>query len=143
MRDARGAIVAGAQLLLRRAYGVTLAYAPRGPLVDWADAAQTAGLMTLLRAAAHRAGAGVLKIEPDLPDTPANRALLREHGFTPSAQSVQPPATILVELAGGADAVLATMKSKWRYNVRLAARKDVTVRAMMRADLPRLSPPDA
>ena len=136
MRDARGAIVAGAQLLLRRAYGVTLAYAPRGPLVDWADAAQTAGLMTLLRAAAHRAGAGVLKIEPDLPDTPANRALLREHGFTPSAQNVQPPATILVELAGGADVVLAAMKSKWRYNVRLAARKDVTVRAMTRADLP-------
>ncbi|HAJ38152.1 MAG TPA: hypothetical protein DCL15_20970, partial [Chloroflexi bacterium] len=134
--DAQGAIVAGAQLLLRRAYGVTLAYAPRGPLVDWADATQSAGLMTLLRAAARRAGASVLKIEPDLPDTPAHRALLRDAGFAPSPQTVQPPSTIVVDLAGGEDAVLAAMKSKWRYNIRLAERKGVTVRAMTRADLP-------
>lgn len=136
MRDAQGAIVAGAQLLLRRAYGVTLAYAPRGPLVDWADATQRAGLMTLLRAAARRAGASVLKIEPDLPDTAAHRALLRDAGFAPSPQTVQPPSTILIDLAGGEDAVLAAMKSKWRYNIRLAERRGVTVRAMTRADLP-------
>lgn len=136
MRDERGAIVAGAQLLLRRAYGVTLAYVPRGPLVDWEDAAQTAGLMTLLRTTAQQAGAAVLKIEPDLPDAAAHRARLHDAGFAPSAQTVQPPSTILVDLAGGAEATLAAMKSKWRYNVRLAERKGVTVRAMERADLP-------
>lgn len=136
MRDARGAIVAGAQMLLRRAYGITLAYVPRGPLVDWTDAAQTAGLITLLRATARRAGAAVLKIEPDLPDTAAQRALLHAAGFAPSRQSVQPPSTILIDLINGENAVLAAMKSKWRYNVRLAERKGVTVRAMARDDLP-------
>lgn len=136
MRDERGAIVAGAQMLLRRAYGVTLAYIPRGPLVDWDNTAQAAGLMTLLRAAAQRAGAAVLKIEPDLPDTSAHRDRLHNAGFAPSAQTVQPPSTILVNLADGEEATLAAMKSKWRYNVRLAARKGVTVRAMERADLP-------
>jgi len=138
MRDDAGAIVAGAQLLLRRAYGVTLAYVPRGPLVNWTDAAQCAGLLTLLRAAARRHGAAVLKIEPSLPDTPANRALLQRGGFAPSAQTVQPPATILVDLHGEEDAILAAMKSKWRYNIRLAERKAITVRAMTRADLPTL-----
>ncbi|HHY58603.1 MAG TPA: peptidoglycan bridge formation glycyltransferase FemA/FemB family protein [Chloroflexi bacterium] len=136
MSDAHGVIVAGAQMLLRRAFGVTLAYIPRGPLVEWTNAAQVAGLMALLRAAAQRAGAAVLKIEPELPDTPVHRARLYDAGFTPSAQTVQPPSTIFVDLSGGEDAVLAAMKSKWRYNVRLAERKGVTVRAMTRADLP-------
>ena len=48
---------------------------------------------------------------------------------------MQPRSTILVSLAEGADAALAGMKQKWRYNVRLAGRKDVVVRPMTAADL--------
>jgi serine/alanine adding enzyme len=33
-----GAPVGGASILLRRAVGITLAYVPRGPVVDWRDA---------------------------------------------------------------------------------------------------------
>jgi lipid II:glycine glycyltransferase (peptidoglycan interpeptide bridge formation enzyme) len=136
LRDARGAIVAGAQILLRSAYGVRLAYAPRGPLVNWSDGAQVAELLALLRADCHRQRVAVLKIEPDLPDTPANRDLLRGMGFVPSAQIIQPPSTIVVDLDVTEAAILAAMKSKWRYNIRLAARKEVNVRAMTRSDLP-------
>jgi lipid II:glycine glycyltransferase (peptidoglycan interpeptide bridge formation enzyme) len=131
----KGEIAAGAQILLRSAYGVKMAYAPRGPLVDWGDDEQRQTLFELIELECRRLGVGVLKIEPALPDTPASRALLHASGFRPSAQTIQPPSTILIDLAGD-DAMLAAMKPKWRYNVRLAERKGVTVRVMQRSDLP-------
>lgn len=41
---------------------------------------------------------------------------------------IQPPDTVLVDLTGSPDEIFARMKSKWRYNIRLAAKKGVTVR---------------
>ncbi len=134
--DETGAsLQAGAQMLLRSAYGFKLAYVPRGPLVNWQDEAQCAALFELLESECHRLGASVLKIEPALIDSPANRALLARYGFRPSLQTIQPPSTIWIDLADD-EAMFAAMKSKWRYNVRLAERKGVAVRAMERSDLP-------
>jgi peptidoglycan pentaglycine glycine transferase (the first glycine) len=48
-------------------------------------------------------------------------------GFRP-VRPVQPSRTILLDLAQAEDALLAGMKEKWRYNVRLAARRGVVVR---------------
>jgi lipid II:glycine glycyltransferase (peptidoglycan interpeptide bridge formation enzyme) len=48
--------------------------------------------------------------------------------FSRSAADVQSPDTILVDLAGGEDAILNRMKSKGRYNIRLAGRKGALVR---------------
>ncbi|MCS6826438.1 MAG: peptidoglycan bridge formation glycyltransferase FemA/FemB family protein [Caldilinea sp.] len=126
---------AGAQLLLRSAYSFQLAYIPRGPLVNWQDEEQCAALFGLLENECRRLGASVLKIEPALIDSPANRTLLARCGFRPSRQAIQPSSTILVDLADD-ETMLAAMKSKWRYNVRLAERKGVIVRAMERSDLP-------
>lgn len=134
--DEAGALPrAGAQLLLRTAYGFKLAYVPRGPLVDWQNEEQCIALFELLETTCRRLGASVLKIEPPLIDSSANRALLSRHGFRSSLQSVQPPSTILIDLADD-EAMLGAMKSKWRYNVRLAERKGVVVRTMERRDLP-------
>ena len=132
----RGMPVAGAQFLLRTTYGLTLAYVPKGPLVDWHDLAQTHSLLDALSAECRRLGAAVLKIEPELPDTAANRILLQGYGFAPSRQTIQPPSTVVVDLEGDEDAILAAMKGKWRYNVRLAARKEITVRELDRTELP-------
>lgn len=133
--DNKGDIKAGAQLLLRSAYGLRLAYIPRGPVVDWGDDEQRQRLFDLIETECRRLGADVLKIEPALPDTPATRALLHAHGFHAGAQTIQPPSTILIDLTDD-DALLAAMKPKWRYNVRLAERKGVTVRVMQHSDLP-------
>ncbi|MBK8050424.1 MAG: peptidoglycan bridge formation glycyltransferase FemA/FemB family protein [Anaerolineales bacterium] len=127
--------LAGAQLLLRQSMGLQVAYIPRGPLTDWSDVTLTTGLLDALSAAARKAGASVLKIEPDLPDTPLNRAWLAAYGFRPSQQTIQPPSTIVLDLQGDEESVLQRMKSKWRYNVRLAERKGVTVRALGLEDL--------
>ncbi len=53
----------------------------------------------------------------------ASRCLL------PGAVDVQPPTTVLIDIARSEEEILADMKSKWRYNIRLAAKRDVTVRA--------------
>ena len=126
----------GAQILYRRAAGLRLAYVPRGPVVDWENAASVARTLAAVEAAARDAGCAILKLEPDLIDSAANRALLTTHGFTCSSQSVQPPSTIVVDLTGDDDAILARMKSKWRYNIRLAKRKGVVVRPADATDLP-------
>jgi len=139
---ADGEPLAGAQILYRRLPGGVgrLAYVPCGPLVNWDDGAAARFLLDGLAATARSAGALALTIEPDLPDTPANRDQLRAMGFVPSPLgSVQPRRTILVDISGDEPALLAAMKQKTRYNIGLAERKGVTVRAGTEADLPALS----
>lgn len=128
-------LAAGALLLVQQRWGVRLGYVPRGPVVDWDESGAAPAVVDALRAECARRGASVLKVEPELPDTPENRNRLLALGFVPSPQTVQPRSTIRVDLGSGEDARLARMKSKWRYNIRLAERKGVTVRECQAADL--------
>ncbi len=121
-------IVAAAQVLLRSFAGLSLPYVPRGPVV----AADRPDLYTRLLGAIHRLARDrhsvFLKVEPNEPvHTPLARLFSRE-GFYPSKHTVQARATLHVDLSGGEEAVLAGMRSKTRYNVRLAERRGVTVR---------------
>jgi lipid II:glycine glycyltransferase (peptidoglycan interpeptide bridge formation enzyme) len=127
-----------AQVLFRSLPGGmgTIAYVPKGPLVDFADAASTRALLDAIRPLAREQRAICLKIEPDLKDDPALAKRLRALGFHPSPQVIQPRRTILVDLTADEDDLLQRMKQKTRYNVRLATRKGVAVRAGSEADLP-------
>ena len=132
------AIVAGAQVLYRSLpFGLTLAYVPMGPLVDWDDEKAVRTLLTTLRQAAHRHGAFCLKLEPSLFDDPALARQLEGHDFRASPHTIQPRCTLIVELTPSLDEILAQMKPKTRYNIRLARRKEVVVREGIEADLPR------
>lgn len=135
LSSASTSVEAGAQVLYRRVAGLTMAYVPRGPLTDWNDPSLTGALIEALIAACRRQGALFLKVEPELPDTGANRARLASYGLRPSPQTVQPPSSIVVDLCGDEDQILQRMKSKWRYNIRLAERRGVTVRCAARGDL--------
>ena len=130
-------LLGGASVLLRRLpWGGTLAYVPRGPVVDWDNPEYVSALFVVLRETCLKRHIGILKIEPELPDTPEVAATLLSAGFQRSAQRVQPLSTIHIDLTGDDEAILARMKQKWRYNIRLAERKGVTVRAGTAADLP-------
>ena len=137
---ARGeTLVAGAQVLYRRlpAGLGRWAYVPMGPLVDWDDEAKLTATLTAIDRAARSHGAFALTVEPDLSDDALHRERLRALGFRPSpVEAVQPRRTIIVDIAPDEDTILAAMKSKTRYNTRLAARKGVTVREAAEIDLP-------
>lgn len=131
-----GAPIGGASILLRRAAGITLAYVPRGPVVDWGNLDAVATVLAAVGDEARRKGASVLLVEPELPDSLDVQRQLGSLGLRPSSSTIQPPSTVMLDIGGDEDAVLARMKSKWRYNVRLAERKGVTVRELARDELP-------
>ena len=130
-------LTGGASILFRKLpWGQTVAYVPKGPAVDWTDAAQVRAVLTMARHTAAKCRAALLKIEPELPPSPELTAALAGYGYALSPQRVQPLSTIHVDLSGDEEAILGRMKQKWRYNIRLAERKGVTVRGGGMDDLP-------
>lgn len=131
-----GALVAGAQALYRRLGPICMAYIPKGPawLEDTPDVAEA--LLRALQRVSLRMRAVTLKVEPEWCDGDAERHVwLRARGFQPSAECIQPRRTIVVDLTADEETILARMKPKWRYNVRLSERKGVTVRVGDAEDL--------
>jgi lipid II:glycine glycyltransferase (peptidoglycan interpeptide bridge formation enzyme) len=131
-------IVAGAMVLFRPLplrLG-TLAYIPKGPVLDFDDDELVGELLQGLEKPLKRNRSILLKIEPDRVDHPAIAQRLNSLGFRPSLQTVQPQSTIVVNIARSDDEILAAMHQKTRYNIRLAAKKDVIVREAQDSDLP-------
>lgn len=126
-----------AQVLLRRTPVGKIAYVPHGPaMAGGGGSAALPGLLDAVHAACRRAGAFALKLEPAWRDDEQARRSLAGLGFRPSPQTVQPSSTVLVTLDGGDEDLLGRMRPKTRYNVRLAAKKGVTVRRGAAADVP-------
>jgi len=135
--------VAAASLLVRRLGArlpAAVAYAPRGPLLDWRDVKLAETVLSGLEAEARRAGALFVKVDPEVrSDTAEGRAimaLLDRRGWVAAREQIQFRNTMISDLAPDLDSILAVMKPKWRYNIRLAERRGVIVRDGSAADLP-------
>lgn len=131
-------IVAGASILFRSLplrLG-TLAYIPKGPIVDLNDRANTNELLSAFDRLMKRHRSILLKIEPDETDSGSLTTRLAELGFQVSPQTIQPPRTITIDLTRSEAEILAAMHQKTRYNIRLSAKKDVIVREAQESDLP-------
>jgi lipid II:glycine glycyltransferase (peptidoglycan interpeptide bridge formation enzyme) len=63
------------------------------------------------------------------PDSWESEFIFHLSSFILSPHNIQPPRTIIVDLRGSEEEILARMKQKCRYNIRLAEKKGVTVRA--------------
>ena len=124
-----GVLVAGAQVLYRfiPTKLLSVAYVPMGPIVDWNDSRVVSVMMSALSRNARRRRALYLKVEPDRLDDSDLVMSLTEHGFR-SAETIQPRRTIVLRLDCEEDEILARMKPKTRYNIRLAQRKGVAIR---------------
>lgn len=139
-----GVLVAGTQFLYRSyAFGmVRIGYTPHGPLVDWQDAELVALLFNQLDTAAWQNRVAMTKIEPliwadDSEVTPERWAeLCHTNGCVIPTDSIQPPRTVRIDIRPDEEAILAGMKQKTRYNIRLGPKKGVTVRRGTRHDIP-------
>jgi lipid II:glycine glycyltransferase (peptidoglycan interpeptide bridge formation enzyme) len=118
----------GAQILFRRLpLGLTLAYLPK-PVFSVQQLAVRDRFWAEADAVCKQRRAVFLKIEPDLWDSETNSYDTSQIALRTSLHNIQPPRTMIVDLRGTEDELLACMKQKTRYNIRLAQKKGVTVR---------------
>jgi len=114
-------------------------YAPKGPVLNYGDAGLLEEVLSHLESTARQEGALFIKIDPDVQvetaEGKAAVAALHRRGWRPSREQIQFRSTMLLDLTATPDELLAAMKSKWRYNTRLAVRKGVTVRQGTTKDL--------
>jgi lipid II:glycine glycyltransferase (peptidoglycan interpeptide bridge formation enzyme) len=132
--------IAAAQLLFRTTTGnLTIAYCPRGPILNWEDPVLYSQVLSDLADHASQHGAIFVKMDPEIPiekgleiqgQDKAN--LLRESwldlGWRESQEQIQFRNTFILNLEADEETLLANMKQKTRYNVRLSARRGVVIR---------------
>ena len=142
--------VAAALILQRKLprLPVSVLYVPKGPILDWTDTGLAQQVLAHLERVARSRWALQIKVDPDVyypehaPDFSPRPAcaqeiapLLAGRGWRYSDEQIQFCNTVLLDLEGSEDDLLAEMKQKTRYNVRLAARRGVKVRQGAAADL--------
>jgi lipid II:glycine glycyltransferase (peptidoglycan interpeptide bridge formation enzyme) len=121
----------------------SILYAPKGPLLDWTDESLRDRVLNDLQAFARREGAIFLKMDPDvvlgtgIPGTDSNAvdprgqsmmSELARRKWRFSSDQIQFKNTVLVDLDAPEAELLARMKQKTRYNIRLAEKKGIVLR---------------
>ncbi len=144
-----GQPVAAAMVLKRRipiggfAARLNILYIPKGPLMDWSNEPLRERVLDDLQSFAKQQGAIFLKIDPDValgrgvPGSgdavednggQAVMSALKRRGWRFSSDQIQFRNTVMIDLSPSEDEMLARMKQKTRYNIRLGGKKGVTVR---------------
>lgn len=150
-----GIPVAAGLLLEREAFPwLRVLYMPKGPLLaDWSNQDLSEKILDDLAGFARQRRTLQLKIDPDLElgwGVPGGDdfqgcaegkdflEMLRRKGWVYSPEQIQFKNTVLVDLTEDEDQILARMKSKTRYNIRLSGRKGIQIRLGGDSDLPAL-----
>lgn len=108
--------------------GKTHLYVPRGPAVVGPCVEVLGPLFDAARLVGVDREAVGIRVEPDaLACDHRWKSTLSDLGFHPAYPSSQPRSSWVLDLDPDEDTLLAGMKSKTRYNIRLAARKGVEV----------------
>ncbi|HLO18470.1 MAG TPA: peptidoglycan bridge formation glycyltransferase FemA/FemB family protein, partial [Anaerolineales bacterium] len=122
---------------------LSILYAPKGPLLNWRNESLRKRVLNDLQALAKKEGAIFLKIDPDIVlgtgvpssendvidnDGQAMMSELKRRGWRYSSDQIQFKNTVLIDLKPSEEELLACMKQKTRYNIRLAERKGVVVK---------------
>lgn len=126
----------------------SILYVPKGPLLDYSNVPLREQVLQDLQQYAKREWAIFLKLDADLPRSQgldpeeplatgeAFVVALRARGWLFSDDQIQFRNTVLLDIARPEPDILAAMKQKTRYNIRLAGRKGITVRPGTPADYP-------
>jgi len=110
-------------------------YAPRGPVLDDPSSPALDILLKYVHAEARKRKALFLKIEPSVPDGNAQwLEALHAQGFHPNPYQMHVRHEWVLDISSDEQSLLAMMKEKWRYNIRLASRKGVMIRESSTAE---------
>jgi len=141
--------IAAAQMLRRPLPRTTLSvtYVPKGPVLDGDNTLLLAEVLAALEQQARQQRSLFIKIDPDvwlgygtevmsvLPEATTVLETLAQRGWRQSAEQIQFRNTLIIDLTADEDELLANMKSKTRYNIRLTSRRGVCVRRGDESDL--------
>jgi lipid II:glycine glycyltransferase (peptidoglycan interpeptide bridge formation enzyme) len=117
----------GAQILFRKLpLGLTIGYMPK-PIVSNELRETSSEFWNEIDSVCKKHNAIFLKIEPDAWED--NQLQITNHELRISPHNIQPPRTITINIKEDEEQILARMKPKCRYNIRLAEKKGITVRA--------------
>lgn len=143
-----------AALVLKRPFPRTpfcMLYVPKGPLLDYHDVALRDQVLAQLEKLARQHRAIFIKIDPDVvlawgldgerPSPLGKRFIeqLKKRGWRYSSEQIQFKNTVQLNLNQSEDDLMAAMKQKTRYNIRLAGRKGIEVRHGSDADFPSIA----
>ena len=127
-------IAAAMSVLIRpMPLGLSLLYAPRGPVCDRNDPVVWAELMAALKRMAKEHRALLLYLDPDEPDMNSEfRSLMKELKFREQTDdgfgNIQPQFVFRLALDDrDEEGIYGAFTQKTRYNIRLARRKGVTI----------------
>lgn len=140
--------LAAAQVLKRRVPRLpySILYVPKGPVLDYNDGALRRRVLQELENVAKREKAILIKIDPEVVrywgieqgrKSPVGAQFVGElqaRGWRYSNEQIQFRNTVELDLTRTEDDLLSAMKSKTRYNIRLAGRKGIAVRQGTPAD---------
>ena len=116
------------QILFRKLpFGLTIGYIPKLAIgvQQVADSQRVWGEIDLV---CKKNRAIFLKLEPDTWEDENPIKITNYPFLITSPHNIQPPRTIIIDIKGNEEEILARMKQKTRYNIRLAEKKGVTVR---------------
>lgn len=139
--------------ILRNGFAARLSilYSPKGPLLDWANKTLRNRVLDDLQSYAGKQGAIFLKMDPDVvlgtgvpgsggevDDETGQLVMnaLKRRGWRYASDQIQFKNTVLIDLNPPEQELLARMKQKTRYNIRLAEKKGVAMRVGNLSDLP-------
>ncbi|MCC6603607.1 MAG: peptidoglycan bridge formation glycyltransferase FemA/FemB family protein [Anaerolineae bacterium] len=123
-------------------------YVPKGPALDYKDGALRRVVLAELENIARRERAIFIKIDPEVVKSWGDEGErpsplgtkftqeLKDRGWRFSNEQIQFRHTVELDLTQSEENLLAAMKSKTRYNIRLAERKGIVIRSGTEADFP-------
>lgn len=138
--------------IIRNGFAARLSvlYSPKGPLLDWTIESLRDRVLNDLQSFAKKQGAIFLKMDPDVvlgtgvPESEDNviddngqtvMSELKRRGWVYSSDQLQFKNTVLIVLSPSEEEMLAKMKQKTRYNIRLAEKKGASLRVGTLSDL--------
>ena len=148
VRGEDGAIRGSLAVMTRKVPGIgrTLMYGCRGPVCDLDDRETFSQLLDGAKALAKKYKSYVIKIDPDVPSSNSVfSSMLQSFGFRAKEggknfEAIQPRYVFRLNVEGKTEEeLLANFHQKWRYNIRLAERKGVTVRICGKEMVPAFS----